>query len=80
MTPSFDADRLWQTIMAISRIGATQEVGTRRLALSPEGAEARALLRPVRPPLRAGRDQQYFPPLRRKRWRGTRRRLRQPPR
>ena len=44
MTVSIDADRLWQSIMDIARIGPTPEGGSRRLALSPEDAEARALL------------------------------------
>ena len=44
MTPSINADRLWQSIMDIARIGPTPEGGSCRLALSPEDAEARALL------------------------------------
>src|ERR1700733_8247388 len=44
MTTSIDADRLWQSITDIARIGPTPEGGSRRLALSPEDAEARALL------------------------------------
>ncbi|MGC1411356.1 MAG: M20/M25/M40 family metallo-hydrolase, partial [Acetobacteraceae bacterium] len=44
MTVSIDADRLWQSIMDIARIGPTPEGGSCRLALSPEDAEARALL------------------------------------
>src|ERR1700733_12798625 len=44
MTTSIDADRLWQSIMDIARIGPTPEGGSCRLALSPVDAEARALL------------------------------------
>ena len=44
MTPSIDADRLWQAIMDMARIGPTPEGGSCRLALSPEDAQARALL------------------------------------
>ena len=44
MTPSINADRLWQSIMDIARIGPTPEGGSCRLALSPEDTEARALL------------------------------------
>ena len=44
MTPSVDADRLWQSIMDIARIGRTPEGGSCRLALSVEDVEARALL------------------------------------
>lgn len=44
MTPSINADRLWQSIMDIARIGPTPDGGSCRLALSPEDAEARALL------------------------------------
>lgn len=43
MTPTIDADRLWQSIMAMASIGATPEGGSCRLALTPEDAEARAL-------------------------------------
>jgi N-carbamoyl-L-amino-acid hydrolase len=45
MTPSIDADRLWQSIMDVARIGPTPEGGSCRLALSAEDAAARALLR-----------------------------------
>ena len=38
MTPSINADRLWQSIMDIARIGPTPEGGSCRLALSPEDA------------------------------------------
>jgi beta-ureidopropionase / N-carbamoyl-L-amino-acid hydrolase len=52
MTPSINADRLWQSIMDMARIGPTPEGGSCRLALSPEDAQARALLlewcRPLR--------------------------------
>jgi N-carbamoyl-L-amino-acid hydrolase len=44
MTPSINADRLWQSIMDMARIGPTAEGGSCRLALSPEDAQARALL------------------------------------
>jgi beta-ureidopropionase / N-carbamoyl-L-amino-acid hydrolase len=44
MTPSINADRLWQSIMDIARIGPTPEGGSCRLALSPEDAQARAVL------------------------------------
>jgi beta-ureidopropionase / N-carbamoyl-L-amino-acid hydrolase len=44
MTPTIDADRLWQSVMAIAAIGPTPEGGSCRLALSPEDAAARALL------------------------------------
>jgi N-carbamoyl-L-amino-acid hydrolase len=44
MTPSINADRLWQSIMDMARIGPTPEGGSCRLALSAEDAEARALL------------------------------------
>jgi N-carbamoyl-L-amino-acid hydrolase len=44
MTPSINSDRLWQSIMDMARIGPTPEGGSCRLALSPEDAQARALL------------------------------------
>ena len=44
MTPSINTDRLWQSIMDMARIGPTAEGGSCRLALSPEDAQARALL------------------------------------
>jgi beta-ureidopropionase / N-carbamoyl-L-amino-acid hydrolase len=44
MTPSINADRLWQSIMDMARIGPMPEDGSCRLALSPEDAQARALL------------------------------------
>ena len=43
MTPTINADRLWQSIMDIARIGPTPEGGSCRLALSPEDTQARAL-------------------------------------
>jgi beta-ureidopropionase / N-carbamoyl-L-amino-acid hydrolase len=43
MTPSINADRLWQSIMDMARIGPTPEGGSCRLALSAEDKEARAL-------------------------------------
>jgi N-carbamoyl-L-amino-acid hydrolase len=44
MTPSINADRLWQSIMDIAQIGPTPEGGSCRLALSPDDTQARALL------------------------------------
>jgi beta-ureidopropionase / N-carbamoyl-L-amino-acid hydrolase len=44
MTPAINADRLWQSIMDMARIGSTPEGGSCRLALSPEDTDARALL------------------------------------
>ncbi len=44
MTPTIDADRLWQSVMAIATIGPTPEGASCRLALSPEDAAARGLL------------------------------------
>ena len=44
MTPSINADRLWQSIMDMARIGPTPEGGSCRLALSSEDTQARALL------------------------------------
>jgi len=44
MTPTINADRLWQSIMDIAAIGPTPEGGSCRLALSPEDKAARALL------------------------------------
>ena len=41
MTPSINADRLWQSIMEIATIGPTPECGSCRLALSPEDAPIR---------------------------------------
>jgi beta-ureidopropionase / N-carbamoyl-L-amino-acid hydrolase len=43
MTPTIDADRLWQSIMGIAAIGPTPEGGSCRLALTSEDAAARAL-------------------------------------
>jgi N-carbamoyl-L-amino-acid hydrolase len=43
MTPTIDADRLWQSIMDIAEIGPTPEGGSCRMALTPEDAAARAL-------------------------------------
>jgi N-carbamoyl-L-amino-acid hydrolase len=43
MTPTIDADRLWQSLMDIAAIGPTPECGSCRLALTPEDAAARAL-------------------------------------
>jgi N-carbamoyl-L-amino-acid hydrolase len=44
MTPSINAERLWQSVMDIAAVGPTEEGGSCRLALSPEDARARALL------------------------------------
>src|SRR6516162_729193 len=44
MTPAINADRLWQSIMDMARIGPTPDGGSCRLALSPEDTQARALL------------------------------------
>ncbi|QLP96676.1 MAG: Zn-dependent hydrolase [Rhodoblastus sp.] len=38
-----DMERLWATLMASARIGATERGGLRRLALSPQDGEMRAL-------------------------------------
>jgi len=43
MTPTINADRLWQSIMAIAEIGPTPEGGSNRMALTPEDTTARAL-------------------------------------
>ena len=43
MTPTIDADRLWQSLMDIAEIGPTPEGGSCRLALTPEDTAARAL-------------------------------------
>jgi N-carbamoyl-L-amino-acid hydrolase len=43
-TPAIDADRLWEAHMRMAEIGALPGDGSRRLALSPEDAAARALL------------------------------------
>ena len=45
MTPTIDADRLWQSIMDMAEIGPTPEGGSCRLALTSEDAVARDLLR-----------------------------------
>jgi N-carbamoyl-L-amino-acid hydrolase len=45
MSIPLSSDRLWQSLEEMARIGATPEGGVRRLALSAEDAEARALLR-----------------------------------
>jgi N-carbamoyl-L-amino-acid hydrolase len=44
MTPSINADRLWQTIMDIAEIGPTPDGGSCRLALTPQDVQARARL------------------------------------
>ena len=43
MTPTINADRLWQSIMEMAKLGPTPEGGSCRLALSAEDAQARAL-------------------------------------
>ncbi|HVZ07020.1 M20 family metallo-hydrolase [Rhodopila sp.] len=43
MTPTINADRLWQSIMAIAEIGAIPGNGSCRMALTPEDTAARAL-------------------------------------
>ena len=44
MTPTIDADRLWQSMMDMAAIGPTPEGGNCRLALTPEDCAARARL------------------------------------
>ena len=44
ISPTINADRLWQTILDMAEIGPTSDGGSCRLALSPEDAAARALL------------------------------------
>ncbi|MBN8896700.1 MAG: Zn-dependent hydrolase, partial [Rhodospirillales bacterium] len=43
-TPEIDADRLWEAHRLMAEIGPIPGGGSRRLALSPEDAAARALL------------------------------------
>jgi beta-ureidopropionase / N-carbamoyl-L-amino-acid hydrolase len=43
MTPTINADRLWQSIMDIAEIGAIPGDGSCRMALTPEDTAARAL-------------------------------------
>ncbi|HEY4172689.1 MAG TPA: hydantoinase/carbamoylase family amidase, partial [Rhodopila sp.] len=43
MTPTINADRLWQSIMDMAEIGPTPEGGSRRLALTAEDTAARTL-------------------------------------
>src|ERR1700722_573120 len=43
MTPTVDADRLWQSIMDMAELGPTPEGGSCRLALSAEDVQARSL-------------------------------------
>lgn len=45
MSIPFNADRFWASLDEMARIGATPDGGVKRLALSPEDAQARALLR-----------------------------------
>jgi N-carbamoyl-L-amino-acid hydrolase len=45
MSIPFSPDRFWQSLQDMARIGATPDGGVKRLALSPEDAEARTLLR-----------------------------------
>jgi beta-ureidopropionase / N-carbamoyl-L-amino-acid hydrolase len=44
ISPTINADRLWQTILDMAEIGPTADGGSCRLALSTEDAAARALL------------------------------------
>ena len=44
MTPTINADRLWQSLMDMATLGPTPEGGSCRLALTPEDTAARALL------------------------------------
>jgi N-carbamoyl-L-amino-acid hydrolase len=44
ISPTIDADRLWQTVLDMAEIGPTSDGGSCRLALSPEDAAARARL------------------------------------
>ena len=44
MTPTINADRLWQSLMHMATLGPTPEGGSCRLALTPEDTAARALL------------------------------------
>ena len=44
MTPTINAERLWQSIMDMAELGPTPEGGSCRLALSAEDTEARGLL------------------------------------
>ena len=66
MTPTINADRLWQSLMEMAQIGATPEGGNCRLALSPEDAAARALFRrwcqDAGPARGAGRHRQHVLP------------------
>jgi beta-ureidopropionase / N-carbamoyl-L-amino-acid hydrolase len=45
MSIPFSPDRFWESLEEMARIGATPDGGVKRLALSAEDAEARALLR-----------------------------------
>jgi N-carbamoyl-L-amino-acid hydrolase len=45
MSIPLSPDRFWQSLEEMAHIGATPDGGVKRLALSPEDAEARALLR-----------------------------------
>ena len=45
MTLALNPDRFWESLEEMARIGATPDGGVKRLALSPEDAHARALLR-----------------------------------
>jgi N-carbamoyl-L-amino-acid hydrolase len=42
-TPSIDSQRLWNSLMELAKIGATDKGGVRRLALSPLDGQARDL-------------------------------------
>ena len=43
MNLSINAQRLWDSLMELAKIGATEKGGVRRLALSDLDGEARAL-------------------------------------
>lgn len=45
MTPDIDPTRLWQALMAMAEIGATENGGSGRLTLSEEDGQARRLFR-----------------------------------
>jgi N-carbamoyl-L-amino-acid hydrolase len=57
MTPTIDADRLWQSLMDMAAIGPTPEGGSCRLALTAEDAAARALFLQWCQPLGLNRSQ-----------------------
>jgi beta-ureidopropionase / N-carbamoyl-L-amino-acid hydrolase len=57
MTPTINADRLWQSIMAIAEIGPTPDGGSNRMALTPDDTAARALFLDWCRPLRLALEQ-----------------------